>query len=423
MADESDKTRGGRVRPNQLQILDEVGLFRVPVLGIRGKDILSTNGRRYIDFCQTSYLYFDFDPLLNDRGYAWTREWGSVPGWSRMEADSILYGRFEERLAALLGAPRVLTLPTITVTNFSLIPGIVTSGERGLILADKKLHTVVYEACRLARDHGATLRTFRHQDLQDLERLLKEHAALSPKLIAVDGVYSVSTELAPICELQALCETYDAFLYVDDAHGFGILGRDPSADNPYGTMGSGCITHAGGSYDRTFYVAGFAKSFCAATAFATIPDRFADRVRSFALSYLFSNPSTPHTLGMCDAALDLNEQRGEAARARIRELVRYLVERLRAEGLCVHNNKLQPVVFLEVGPIDDLIAVGRALDAGGVISGYRAYPVVPEDQCGLRFALTAGHERRHLDHLLELLCAPATRARMRSAQGAEPRRA
>ena len=67
MADESDKTRGGRVRPNQLQILDEVGLFRVPVLGIRGKDILSTNGRRYIDFCQTSYLYFDFDPLLNDR--------------------------------------------------------------------------------------------------------------------------------------------------------------------------------------------------------------------------------------------------------------------------------------------------------------------------------------------------------------------
>ena len=274
----------------------------------------------------------------------------------------------------------------------------------GSVLAEVEVPAEVpsYEEFVVARESGKS-------------RLLVEHRHLHPKLIAVDGVYSVSTELAPIRELQALCEAYDAFLYVDDAHGFGILGRDPSAQNPYGTTGSGCITHAGGGYDRTFYVAGFAKSFCAATAFATIPDRFADRVRSFALSYLFSNPSTPHTLGMCDAALELNEQRGEAARARIRELVSYLVESLRSEGLRVHNNKLQPVVFLEVGPLDDLIAVGRALDAGGIISGYRAYPVVPEDQCGLRFALTAGHERRHLDRLLELLCAPANRARMRSA--------
>jgi 8-amino-7-oxononanoate synthase len=406
---------GGRARPNQLQILDEVGLFRVPVLGIRGKEILSTQGRRYIDFCQTSYLGFDFEPLLNERGYEWTKEWGSVPGWARMEADSSLYGRFEERLARLLGAPRVLMLPTITITNFSLIPGIV---QRGLILADKKLHTVVWEACRLARDHGATLRSFRHQDLADLERLLIEHAAISPKLVAVDGVYSVSTELAPIRGLQALCEKYDAYLYVDDAHGFGILGREPTpitGDNPYGETGNGCVAHDGGSYDRTFYVSSFGKSFCAATAFATIPDAFADRVRSFALSYLFSNAATPHTLGMCDAGLELNEQRGEAARAHIRALCRYFLDGLRAAGFCVYNHKLQPVVFVEVGPLEALIGVGRILDAAGILSGYRAYPVVPEDQCGLRFALTATHERAHIDRVLEILCAPQCRSLMRRA--------
>ena len=194
----------------------------MPVLGMKGKQILSTGGKHYIDFCQTNYLSFEFDPLLNDRGYAWTKEWGSMPGWARMEADCALYERFETRLAALLGAPRVLTLPTITISNFSLIPGIV---QRGLILTDKKLHTVVWEACRLARDHGATVRSFRHQDVADLERLLKEYSHLTPKLIAVDGVYSISTELAPIRELQELCERYDAFLYVDDAHGFGSLGK------------------------------------------------------------------------------------------------------------------------------------------------------------------------------------------------------
>lgn len=385
---------------NQLAVLDEVGLFHIPVAAIRGKDVVGANGKVYVDFCQTSYLGLEFDPLLNDRGCAWTREWGAVPGWSRMEANAALYDAFEARLGRLLGARRVLTLPTITITNFSLIPGI---AQKGLVLTDKLVHTVVYEACRLARDHGATLRSFRHQDLADLERLLVEHRHLHPKLIAVDGVYSITTELAPIAELQRLCREHDAFLYVDDAHGFGVLGHAPAEDNPYGHTGSGCIARAAGDYRRTFYVAGFAKAFCAATAFATIPDDFQANVHAFAMSYLFSNPSTPHTLGMCDAALDLNESRGEALRATLRALARRLVDGLRAEGLRVFNHLDQPVVFLEVGPLGDLIAVGRALDAGGVIPGYRAYPVVPADRCGLRFALTATHTPAHVDRVLEIL--------------------
>lgn len=385
---------------NQLAVLDEVGLFHIPVAAIRGKDVVSPSGKVYVDFCQTSYLGLEFDPLLNDRGCAWTREWGAVPGWSRMEANAALYGEFEAKLGRFLGARRVLTLPTITITNFSLIPGIV---QKGLVLTDKLVHTVVYEACRLARDHGATLRSFRHQDMADLERLLVEHRDLHPKLIAVDGVYSITTELAPMRELQALCARHDAFLYVDDAHGFGVLGRDPAADNAYGRTGNGCLARAGGDHRRTFYVAGFAKAFCAATAFATIPDDFQGNVHAFAMSYLFSNPSTPHTLGMCDAALELNEARGEALRATLRVLARRLVEGLRAEGLRVFNNLDQPVVFLEVGPLDDLLAVGQALDAGGVIPGYRAYPVVPADRCGLRFALTATHTPAHVDRVLEIL--------------------
>jgi len=385
---------------NQLAVLDEVGLFHIPVVALDGKDVVSTGGKRYVDFCQTSYLGLEFDPLLNDRGCEWTRTWGAVPGWSRMEANAALYGQFEAKLGALLGARRVLTLPTITITNFSLIPGI---AKKGLILTDKQVHTVVYEACRLARDHGATLRSFRHQDLADLERLLIEHRDLHPKLIAVDGVYSISTELAPMREIQALCEQHDAFAYVDDAHGFGILGEHPTADNPYGTTGNGCVAHGAGDYRRTFYVAGFAKAFCAATAFASIPDEYRENVHAFAMSYLFSNPSTPHTLGMCDAALELNAIRGEQARASIRALVRRLVTGLRAEGLRVLNTREHPVVFLEVGPLDDLIAVGRALDAGGVIPGYRAYPVVPADRCGLRFAVTATHMPAHIDRVLEIL--------------------
>src|SRR5205809_4210550 len=113
----SDRPKAPPARINQLQILDEVGLFHIPVLSIAGKEIISTGGKRYIDFCQTNYLSFEFEPLLNQRGYEWTQTWGSVPGWSRMEANAVLYERFEQRLAGLLNARRVLTLPTITITN------------------------------------------------------------------------------------------------------------------------------------------------------------------------------------------------------------------------------------------------------------------------------------------------------------------
>ncbi|HEY8379367.1 MAG TPA: hypothetical protein VIK91_22890, partial [Nannocystis sp.] len=77
---------------NQLATLDEVGLFHIPVAAIRGKEVVSTGGKVYLDFCQTNYLSFEFDPLLNERGCAWTRIWGAMPGWSRMEANAALYG-------------------------------------------------------------------------------------------------------------------------------------------------------------------------------------------------------------------------------------------------------------------------------------------------------------------------------------------
>ena len=86
----------------------------------------------------------------------------------------------------------------------------------------------------------------------------------------------------------------------------------------------------------------------------------------------------------------------------------------------VYNNKLQPVVFLEVGTLDSLIAVGRLLDAGGVIAGYRAYPVVSEDQCGLRFAITAGHERAHIDQVLSILSAAKASGLLRQRADAAP---
>ncbi|MEQ1878997.1 MAG: pyridoxal phosphate-dependent aminotransferase family protein, partial [Bdellovibrionia bacterium] len=326
--------------------------------------------------------------------------WGNVAGWSRMEADPDIYGALENRLGSMFGGSKIHLSMTITMLGFSIVPAIV---QKGMIFADKKLHTVVWEACRLARDHGAQISRFEHQNMADLERLLIEHRDVSPKMIAVDGVYSISTELAPIKELQALCAKYDAWLYVDDAHGFGILGQGPTSSNPYGTGGSGVVNYFGGDYDRTFYVSGFAKAFCSSSAFTTIPRLFKDNLRSQSLSYLFSNPVSPYTIGTVQAVLDLNEKIGEQARETIRANAGYFMAGLNSLGLKALNNLEQPVVFLEAGTFPQLVAVAEKFWSSGIVAGLRAYPVVPPDQCGLRFALSPLHTRAHLDHVLNVL--------------------
>ncbi|HET6347293.1 MAG TPA: aminotransferase class I/II-fold pyridoxal phosphate-dependent enzyme, partial [Myxococcota bacterium] len=261
---------------NQLVDLNNAGAYRIPVSRVEGRTFIS-NGQRFYDFCSCNYLGYEFDPHVHATAQAYAENWGVLSGWSRMEADSQVYLDLEQRICDWLAAPKTLLGMSVTMNGFSIMPGI---AKKGVILADSLLHTVVWEAARLARDHGAELVKFRHQDMADLERLLEAHADRSPKIVAVDGVYSISTVHAPIRALQALCEKYDAWLYVDDAHGFGILGEAPSAANPYGKGGKGVVAHAGGDYSRTFYVTSFGKAFCAQNAFTVIPSAYEEDVRA-----------------------------------------------------------------------------------------------------------------------------------------------
>jgi 8-amino-7-oxononanoate synthase len=384
------------MKKNQLDLLDESRLFNLPASSWSGREFVS-NGKTHVDFANTNYLGFDFDPYVHEKGTRLFQEWGSIAGWSRMEVDPRPYPELEERIARFLGAPEVHLSHTITITNFSTIPVI---AQKGVIFADQLVHTVVWEAGRLARDHGAELHKFRHQDLNHLEDLLKANRNKGPKIIAVDGVYSISTEVAPIAAMQDLCERYDAWLYIDDAHGFGLLGRDPSEENPYGTGGNGVVNHAARDFRRTFYVSSFGKAFCTYTAFVTIPEEYEHNLKAYSMQYLFSAPPLPYVIGTVDAMLDLNEQRGDAARATLRARTRQLVQGLRALGYKVSNHLDQPVVFVEIGTLERLMEASRFLWDAGVVAGLRAFPVVPEDKCGLRFALSALHTEAHVAHAL-----------------------
>ncbi|MBX9768001.1 MAG: pyridoxal phosphate-dependent aminotransferase family protein, partial [Bdellovibrionales bacterium] len=356
---------------NQLVAFTEAGLSRIAVSAVEGREIVSSRGR-LIDYCTTSYLGFDFEPHMNAMGNKYAEDWGTLVGWSRLEADPSAYDQTEKRISKFLGVKDTILSHTITITNFSVIPAI---AKKGVIFTDAKVHAVVYEATRLARDHGATLVRFEHQNLASLEAQLQAHKTVTPKLIAVDGVYSISTEQAPIIALQALCEKYDAWLYVDDAHGFGVLGRQetPSA---YGAGGRGIVDHQRGNYHRTFYVSSFGKAFCTHTAFITIPDLYTEPLREQCMQYIYSSPITPYVLGLVNGAMDLNESKGDSQRTNLEILSRQFVTGLRDLNLDVQNEKYFPVVFWKVGAQGRVIQYAQEMLNQGVLAGLRAYPVV-----------------------------------------------
>lgn len=385
---------------NQIDILDSKGYFSFPAHKYFKNREFESNGKRYIDFCSTSYLHFEYEEEIIQKSLQMVREWGILTQWSRIEADACIHPELEKKIADFLGTPRVLIGHTITATNYSHIPGIV---KKGMIFTDHSLHTVVWEGCRLARDHGAQIQRFRHQDLNHLEELLKQYENVNPKLIAVDGIYSISTELAPLTAMQELCERYNAWLYIDDAHGFGIAGKNPSESNPYGVGGQGLVHYFGGNFSRTFYVANFAKSFSVGGAFTTLAPEYQENMKAYSTQHIFSAPVSPFIIGAMGAALDLNERIGEERRAKIRYLVDKLCSSLKAKGVPFSNHISHPVVFVEIGAFDKLLKFAEDLFANGFLVGFRAFPLVPGDQTGIRVAVTAGNTEEHIDRLVDFI--------------------
>jgi 8-amino-7-oxononanoate synthase len=389
----------GAKKINQLELLNKSTLVGIPIKSMKGR-VLQTPFGDTIDYCTTNYLGFDYRNELHERGSVLAGEWGNLVGTSRLEADAEIFSNLEERISRWLGAKEVILGHTITVTGFSCIPKLV---GKGLALVDSKLHTVVYEACRLAKGHGATLDRFNHQDLQSLEDKLKEHRDLFPKIVAVDGVYSISSERAPIPEMVALCEKYNAFLYVDDAHGFGVLGRNSSVANPYGQGGRGTVDLMGTKLDRVFYVSSFAKAFCTHYAFIAVPHAYEEMLRENCMQYIFSTPPSPYSIGQIEAVLDLNDKEGDFQRRRLLSLTQRFVSGLKSRGMDYLNDRQFPIVFWKIGSVDRLAEVATAMYKKGVMAGLRAYPVVPPDECGIRFGLTALHTEEQIDKTLGVI--------------------
>src|SRR5262249_42343653 len=235
---------------------------------IRGRTI-RIGDHWLIDFASCNYLGFDLEPEIMLAIGAQIRRWGTHPSWSRLLGNPRLYPEIEERLTELLGAPDTLLLPTVTLIHLSVIP--VLAGK-GTVFLEVQAHRTMYDGAVHARALGAKVRRFRADEPDELAKALRAAPSAYPRVVLLDGLNSMTGNVPDVPALARVCREHGALLYLDDAHGFGVLGeRRPDEISPYGARGNAVVRYHRESYDHVVLVGGFSKAYSSLLAFIAVP--------------------------------------------------------------------------------------------------------------------------------------------------------
>jgi 8-amino-7-oxononanoate synthase len=373
-------------------------------------------GDRWLaDFASCNYLGFDLDREIIEAIPTYLEAWGTHPSWSRLLGSPALYEQIEERLTALLGCEDSLVLPTITHIHMSVIPLLAASGT---IFLDARAHKTIYDGCQVARSRGAAVRRFRFEDPAHLDELLAAEADPT-RLVCMDGVNSMTGNAPDLAAFAEVARRHGALLYVDDAHGFGVIGeRGPEETSPYGMRGNSVVRHAGETYDGIVLVGGFSKAYSSLLAFIACPTEVKEMLKVAAPPYLYSGPSPVASLATVLEGFEVNERRGEALRAGLHALTARLMDAVDRLDIETPNRSGLPIVEIPLRDYQRIDQVGRFLFERGVYVTLAAYPLVPKDEVGFRVQLTAANTVDQVDTLIAALEELAGRGELRSARAA-----
>jgi 8-amino-7-oxononanoate synthase len=385
----SDLARLQATNPMLDAVIDEVDGRRIRI----GDHWLS-------DFASCNYLGFDLDPEIMAAIEPEVRRWGTHPSWSRLLGSPRMYEDIEDRLTELLGAPDTLVLATITHIHMSVIP--VLAGG-GTIFLDRRAHKTIYDGTKVATSNGARVQRYNHDDLDHLEQLLKA-APGGTRLICMDGVNSMTGNAPDLPAFAELAREHDALLYVDDAHGFGVIG-ERTADEPcnWGSRGNSIVRHFGESYDNVVLVGGFSKSYSSLLAFLALPSRLKNVLKIAAAPYLYSGPSPVASLATVLAGLDVNRRRGDDIRRDLYAKTTRVLDGLDALGVATPNTSGFPIIEIPLPDADQIDDVGRFLFDRGIYVTLAAFPLVPRREVGFRIQVTAANTTEDIDLLLSVL--------------------
>ena len=373
---------------DQLAGLDRDGLRRQRrTLAAPCGPLARVGGRELVSFCSNDYLGLANDPALVDAACAGAREWGVGSGASHLVSGHLSpHQALEEALATFTGFDRALLFSTGYMANLGIVGALVGRGDA--VFADRLNHASLIDAAQLSRAEHAR---YPHGDIDTLARLLAASTARR-KLILTDAVFSMDGDLAPLPELLRLAERFDAWLVVDDAHGFGVLGE----------QGRGSLSHCGlPAYPRVVYMGTLGKAAGASGAFAAGSETVVEWLLQRARTYIFTTGASPIMACALLASLELIRQ-GDARRDHLRRLTAILRDGLAGTRwrLLPSPTAIQPVI---VGDNHAAVDVARALFERGLWVPAIRPPTVPKGTARLRVSLSAAHGEAHVRQLIDAL--------------------
>jgi 8-amino-7-oxononanoate synthase len=223
-------------------------------------------------------------------------------------------------------------------------------------------------------------------------------------MIALDGVNSMTGNAPDMRAFARVAREHDALLYVDDAHGFGVIGeRSPDELCNWGTKGNSIVRHHDETYDHVILVAGFSKAYSSLLSFLALPTRMKDVLKVAAPPYLYSGPSPVASLATTIAGLRVNEARGDLARLQMYQKTRRVLDRLHELDIYTPNRSGYPLIEVPLANHEDIDVVGRYLFDRGIYVTMAAYPLVPKDEVGFRIQVTSANGDDEIDLLCEVL--------------------
>jgi 7-keto-8-aminopelargonate synthetase-like enzyme len=360
-------------------------------------------GKQLINFGSDSFLGLDQDSRVQAALIDGIRRWGAHNGASRAFASVRANERAEEKLAAWLGTEAVLIYPSVSLANLGAIPGLVA--RRDLLVIDEHAHNSMQEGAKIAQANGARVEPFSHCDPADLERVLSSAGPYRIALVAIDGVFSMSGALPPLAELNEVCKRHNAVLYVDDAHGTAVLGR----------QGRGTVRDALDGYDNTLVVGSLSKGFSCFGGFIGCPHEFKRLLKIRSNTFIFGGPVPPPYLeAICTVCDILDSSEFEEIMGRLRRNQVQLTCGLNDLGLAVLGGET-PIVSVLVGDEDVTLRAGQFLFDQGFYVQSVTFPAVPYHAGVLRIQVNANHQSASIDGLIRAMAALQARYALPSA--------
>lgn len=344
-------------------------------------------GRVYLSFSCNDYLNLSHDPRVIEAAVRATQLFGTGAGASRLvTGNHPLLAELEARLARLKGAQDCIVFGSGYLANTGILPAL--TGANDLILADEWSHACLLSGAKLA---GAKTVMFRHNDMGHLEELLAAHRGEHPHcLVVTDGVFSMDGDLAPLPEMAALCERFDAWLLTDDAHGVGVVGGGRGSSFAFGDAG------LGEKVDVPLQMGTLSKAIGGYGGYLCASGPVIDLMRNRARTFVFSTGLPPASVAAAIAALNIIEGEPKYCQRPV-ELARLFCWQM---GLPAPQS---PIVPLIVGEAEKALALSAALAEEGFLVAAIRPPTVPRGTARLRFTFTARHREEDVERLTETL--------------------